>query len=120
RAECIRADPLRPNIPRRAAATPGGLFGGVEPLDMADLQKGVVLRGEINQEPGVVQVAGERLLDERGNAAGEEELSHFSMGEGGHGDADCVDQSIELAEVGEPAGLAGSGGLFSELRIYIS
>ena len=75
--------------------------GGVEALDVADLEHEFLGLGERDERLGLLGVVGDRFLDEDVFAEREEERADLVMRDGGRGDGGGVDLLGELAGGGE-------------------
>src|SRR5581483_10183521 len=85
------------------------LEGGVEALDVADLQHGPVPAAQRGQLLCLGKVEGERLLGQDGDAAAEEVAGDGVVVGGGDDDHGGIDERQKLAVVGEGAGAAAAG-----------
>ena len=83
-----------------------GRDGGIEALEVADLQHPLVLAGQGDQRLGLLQRGGHRFLDEDVGFVAKEILRHFKMKVSRHHDTD----GIHLAEQFTIIRNGGTGG----------
>ena len=101
-AEAKRAEAVALHEPGLEVVPAQGEKGGIEALDVADLQDSAVPPRQRRQGRGVIHVGSQRLFDEHSRALLKEEPGHDAVILGGHRDADGIDAPNKGLIIGVP------------------